>query len=98
MGAMQPQHSVGEAEMCVLGRAAVRQEGTSSFTAPGEEDMGRSSRQQHVDVGRQEPGNRNAAAPCSGAFLKDTEGVVFTSPEQDCLLIHVFSVTCTVKP
>lgn len=43
MRAMQLQHPVWEAGMCVLGRVVVRQEGASPFTVPGEEDMGWSS-------------------------------------------------------
>lgn len=44
---------------------------------PAEEDKGGSSRQQSVDLGRQEPGDRNAAAPCPGACPQVAVSIAF---------------------
>lgn len=82
--------------------------------APGEEDMGRSSRWQSLVwtwAGRSQ-GTGTLLLPALLLVLRLQWVLHFTSPcfcssshllfvisaEQDCLLIHVYTVTCTVRP
>lgn len=75
MRAMQLQHTVGEAELCLLGRVVRRGEAGRCHLLERRTWGGVADRS--VDVGRQEPGDRNTAAPCPGACPQVTVGIAF---------------------